>query len=131
MTTHVADDRAEWSSTTITSWVTPRLEQILNRAAEIANENGYNYLGDEHVLLAMLEIDNTQLHRSWTAESPPLTDLRRRILDSLPPRSKPNTSAQANRSRLRPGVSAPPTCSCVRLGWDRRTAYTYRSHPIR
>ncbi|GAB7066107.1 hypothetical protein H7J06_02220 [Mycobacterium hodleri] len=85
MTTHVADDRAEWSSTTITSWVTPRLEQILNRAAEIANENGYNYLGDEHVLLAMLEIDNTQLHRSWTAESPPLTDLRRRILDSLPP----------------------------------------------
>ena len=40
MTTPVADDRAEWSSTTITSWVTPRLEQILNPAAEIANKNG-------------------------------------------------------------------------------------------
>ena len=39
----------------ISGWVTPRLEAILQRAAELANDRGYNYLGFEHVALAILD----------------------------------------------------------------------------
>ncbi|QIS08934.1 hypothetical protein [Nocardia arthritidis] len=35
--------------------VTYRLAKILERAAEIGNEKGYNYLAVEHVALAILE----------------------------------------------------------------------------
>lgn len=81
------DNSTEHSTTEITSWVTPKLEQILVRAADIANARGYNYLGDEHVLLAMLEDDGSQLRRSWTPDLGEETgDLHQRITGSLPPR---------------------------------------------
>lgn len=39
----------------INGWVTPRLEKLLRRATEISTERGYNYLGVEHIALAMIE----------------------------------------------------------------------------
>ncbi|MFC9762162.1 Clp protease N-terminal domain-containing protein, partial [Rhodococcus jostii] len=58
---------------------------ILIRAAEIANERGYNYLGDEHVVLAMLEDPLSGVTRAWDGA---LTakELRERVLVDLPPR---------------------------------------------
>ena len=50
----------------ISGWVTPRLEEILQRAAEIANDRGYNYLGVEHVALAILDDGNSVPATCWT-----------------------------------------------------------------
>ena len=43
------------SVTTITPWVPVGLEKILRRAADIANERGNGYLGQEVLTLALLE----------------------------------------------------------------------------
>lgn len=86
MTAHLQTD-SEKSTTEITSWVTPKLEQILVRAAEIANAKGYNYLGDEHVLLAMLEDDGSQLRRAWTpALGSDPAEFQQQVTEALPPR---------------------------------------------
>jgi ATP-dependent Clp protease ATP-binding subunit ClpA len=39
----------------IHGWVTPRAEKILRRAIAIATDRGYNYLGVEHLALAIAE----------------------------------------------------------------------------
>jgi hypothetical protein len=46
---------ATGNSVHIDGWVTPRLEKVLRRAVELAVERGYNYLGVEHVALAIAE----------------------------------------------------------------------------
>ena len=37
----------------IEGWITPRCEKILRRAIELANEQGYGYLGVEQLVLAL------------------------------------------------------------------------------
>ena len=85
-----ADDR-DRSITTITSWVTPGFERSLRRGAEIANEHGYNYLSEEHVLLALLENRWSYLVRNWP-EDAELTPhkLRELLRECLPPVQSPD-----------------------------------------
>jgi hypothetical protein len=53
------------STTTITSWVAPGCEKNLRKAADVANAAGYNYLSDEHIVIAMLENPWSFLSRNW------------------------------------------------------------------
>ncbi len=67
----------------ISGWVTPRLEMILKRAAEIANDRGHNYLGVEHVALAILDDGKSVPAACWTG---PMTaeQWQNAIVEALP-----------------------------------------------
>lgn len=67
----------------ISGWVTPRLEVILKRAAEIANDRGYNYLGVEHVALAILDDGKSVPAACWNG---PMTaeQWQNAIVEALP-----------------------------------------------
>ena len=67
----------------ISGWVTPRLEVILKRAAEIANDRGYNYLGVEHFALAILADEKSVPAACWTG---PMTaeQWQNAIVEALP-----------------------------------------------
>ncbi|HEY5784792.1 MAG TPA: Clp protease N-terminal domain-containing protein [Microlunatus sp.] len=67
----------------ISGWVTPRLEVILKRAAEIANDRGYHYLGVEHVALAILDGGKSVPAACWTG---PMTaeQWQNAIVEALP-----------------------------------------------
>ena len=67
----------------ISGWVTPRLEVILKRAAEIANDRGYNYLGVEHVALAILDDGQSVPAACWNG---PMTaeQWQNAIVEALP-----------------------------------------------
>jgi ATP-dependent Clp protease ATP-binding subunit ClpA len=49
----------------IDGWVTPRLEKILRRAVNVATERGYNYLGVEHLALAIAEDPDSLAATVW------------------------------------------------------------------
>jgi ATP-dependent Clp protease ATP-binding subunit ClpA len=49
----------------INGWVTPRAETVLRRAIAIANDRGYNYLGVEHLALAIAEEPESLPARVW------------------------------------------------------------------
>jgi ATP-dependent Clp protease ATP-binding subunit ClpA len=49
----------------INGWVTPRAETVLRRASAIANDLGYNYLGVEHLALAIAEEPESLPARVW------------------------------------------------------------------
>jgi ATP-dependent Clp protease ATP-binding subunit ClpA len=49
----------------INGWVTPRAETVLRRAIAIANDRGYNYLGVEHLALAIAEEPVSLPVRVW------------------------------------------------------------------
>jgi Clp amino terminal domain, pathogenicity island component len=49
----------------ISGWVTPRAETVLRRAIAIANDRGYNYLGVEHLALAIAEEPESLPARVW------------------------------------------------------------------
>jgi ATP-dependent Clp protease ATP-binding subunit ClpA len=53
------------NTTQITGWITPRLERVLQRAAEISSENGHNYLAVEHLALAMIEDSGSLPSEVW------------------------------------------------------------------
>ncbi|MGH3669325.1 MAG: hypothetical protein ACRDSH_01630 [Pseudonocardiaceae bacterium] len=69
--------------TRINGWITPRLEQVLRRGAEISTMNGHDYLAVEHVTLAIIEDENSLPSRSWQG-SMTADEWRRAILNSLP-----------------------------------------------
>jgi hypothetical protein len=78
----------ETDELTISGWVTPRLEDVLLRAAQLANDQGYNYLGVEHVTLAILEDAASLPMRQWDG-AVTSTGWRDAIVASLPPLPKP------------------------------------------
>lgn len=53
------------SMTQITGRITPRLERALLRAAEISTENGHNFLGAEHIALAIVEDEDSVPAQCW------------------------------------------------------------------
>ncbi|HKR48166.1 MAG TPA: Clp protease N-terminal domain-containing protein [Pseudonocardiaceae bacterium] len=69
--------------TRINGWITPRLERVLQRSAQISSANGYNYLAVEHVALAIIEDENSLPSRSWQG-SMTADEWRRAMLISLP-----------------------------------------------
>lgn len=79
------------STTTITAWVTPGLDRNLRAAADIANDRGYNYLGDEHIVLAMLGNERSYLVRNWPAgRAMTLDELFETMRAALPPVQAPH-----------------------------------------
>jgi ATP-dependent Clp protease ATP-binding subunit ClpA len=68
----------------IGGWVTPRAEKILRRASAIANDLGYNYLGVEHLALAIAEEPESLPASVWDK---PLTidEWHVAITENLPP----------------------------------------------
>jgi ATP-dependent Clp protease ATP-binding subunit ClpA len=64
--------------------VTPRAERILRRAVAIANDRGYNYLGIEHLALAIAEEPESVPASVWDK---PLTidEWHTAITENLPP----------------------------------------------
>ncbi|WP_037077664.1 Clp protease N-terminal domain-containing protein [Pseudonocardia spinosispora] len=71
------------NTTRINGWVTPRLEQILRRAAEVSRQHGYDYLAVEHVAIAMIEEGESLPIRCWDAPMTP-GQWREAILAGLP-----------------------------------------------
>jgi ATP-dependent Clp protease ATP-binding subunit ClpA len=67
-----------------TTALTPRMEQTLARARELAQDRGHDYVGTEHVLLALLDDPNGiaggVLHRLGYA--PAVRDEVIRIIES-------------------------------------------------
>lgn len=63
---------------------TYHLAKIMERAAEIGNTKGYNYLAVEHIALAMLEDRHWYGTEDWDR---PLTidEWRQKLIDGLPP----------------------------------------------
>ncbi|MFI6173868.1 hypothetical protein ACIBCN_44355 [Nocardia sp. NPDC051052] len=68
----------------VNGWITPRLEEVLQRAVDIANEFGYRQVHVEHVALAIAEDPESPTSRDGAT---PLTaqQWRRAFLDALPP----------------------------------------------
>lgn len=58
------------SITTVTGYVTVGFEKNLRAAAVIANEHGYNYLSDEHLLPAFAANPKSYLARNWPEGTP-------------------------------------------------------------
>ncbi|GGK43328.1 Clp protease N-terminal domain-containing protein [Nocardia camponoti] len=84
------------SITTITGWMPPGAERILQLAAQISAERGYNYLADEHLLLAMLDHERSFLRRIWPADAELTVDqLREKAIAALPPVQRPETGPTA------------------------------------
>ncbi|WP_043655285.1 Clp protease N-terminal domain-containing protein [Nocardia thailandica] len=74
------------SVTTITGWIPVGTERQLHRAAALSAEHGYNYLAEEHLLLAFLEDPRGFLAAHWPPDEPiTLAQLRQVVLDNLPP----------------------------------------------
>ena len=69
--------------TRINGWITPRLERVLRRGAQISSANGYNYLAVEHVALAIIEDEHSLPSRSWRG-SMTVDEWRSAICNSLP-----------------------------------------------
>lgn len=74
----IVGSRAEISGS-----VTLRLEAILQRAAEIANDRGYNYLGVEHVALAILD-DAKSVPAAWWTGSMTAAQWQNAIVEAPP-----------------------------------------------
>ncbi|MFF0545331.1 Clp protease N-terminal domain-containing protein [Nocardia thailandica] len=74
------------SVTTITGWIPVGTERQFHRAAALSAEHGYNYLAEEHLLLAFLEDPRGFLAAHWPPDEPiTLAQLRQVVLDNLPP----------------------------------------------
>lgn len=89
------------SITTITGYITVGFEKNLRAAAQIANEHGYRYLSDEHLLLALAANPKSYLVRNWpeglalTLEQ--LTELLQAALPPLPDDSvRPDVPVQVS-----------------------------------
>jgi len=66
----------------IHGWITPRLEQVLQRAAEISASYGHDYLAVEHLALAMIEDTNCGPSRVWQG-SMTVDEWRQAMLNSI------------------------------------------------
>jgi ATP-dependent Clp protease ATP-binding subunit ClpA len=69
--------------TLINGWITPRLEQVLRRAAEISTSHGHNYLAVEHLALVMIEDPNSASSRVWQGAMTS-TEWHQALLGALP-----------------------------------------------
>ncbi|MEV6767240.1 Clp protease N-terminal domain-containing protein [Nocardia sp. NPDC051030] len=73
MTTTPRTGNEEWVSpptkttdmTHIDGWITAELEQVLQRAVDLANASGHRQMHVEHVALAMLEDPQSRARTGW------------------------------------------------------------------
>lgn len=86
--------------TRIEGWITPRLERVLQRSVQISSERGYNYLGVEHVALALIEEPHSVPGQCWngamTAEEWSAAILR--ALPAAPDGQNTPVTIQTNRT---------------------------------
>jgi ATP-dependent Clp protease ATP-binding subunit ClpA len=103
----------------IRGWITPRLERVLQRAAEISADHGYDYLAVEHLALAMIEDKNSVPSQVWQG-SMTADEWRQALLGSLPEAAASDRTAT---EPVRIEVSRDPLparCeSCANPGVDR------------
>lgn len=64
--------------------ITPRLENVLRRAAEISESHGYDYLAVEHVALAIVEDEYSVPTKAWHGAMT-VDEWRDAIVEALPP----------------------------------------------
>jgi ATP-dependent Clp protease ATP-binding subunit ClpA len=87
-------DTATENFVRVDGWVTPRLERILRRAVEISTEHGYNYLGVEHLALAIAEDPQSLPISVW--QEPLTADEWRTAITAALPGLPVGTSAQSD-----------------------------------
>ena len=67
--------------------LTPRVQNIMSGAQEIARRRGHNYVGTEHVIVAMIEdgggIATSVMEQLGCAKA--IRDMVNRLLDTMPP----------------------------------------------
>ncbi|MBF6172346.1 hypothetical protein [Nocardia blacklockiae] len=72
-------------TTHIDGWITPDLEQVLQRAVDIANAGGHRQLHVEHVALAILDDPTSAVRTGWIGTLT-ATQWQQILADALPAR---------------------------------------------
>lgn len=72
-------------ATHVDGWITPDLEQVLQRAVDIANSGGYRQVHVQHLALAILEDAQSATRIGWRGALT-ATQWQQVLTDSLPAR---------------------------------------------